>query len=489
MTDRSIAVGTRRVRGALIASTLVLAILAGCSTPTGPAPPNEHTEGQALPLVHHHLPGARPVAAGALAGIEGGYSPTGAPAFEPTIGATSSGALFVASFRPNGTHILRSLDGGAVWTDVGPFLGPTGFPQVPSSNDPFLYVDPWTDRIHKFDMHATLGMTLETSDDEGATWTLARPAFGAPPVRQDHQSLASAPPRTSSPQGYANVLAYCVNRGVPQVGAWCSTSHDGGLAWTPLLPGYPAGEPQCEGLHGHLVGGADGRFYRGNPACDGPAVYRSDDEGITWTQHVLPGQVGLLLNGDPRQSHEIAVAVDEENQVYALWIGGDGLPYMASSRDLGESWLGPWMVGAPMVTAAGFPAIAAGAAGRVAFAYVATQAPDGFDGPQTGTAWFGFLGFTMDALGDEPVLATVQVDPPSDPLYHNACGNVRCGGLGDFIGMVIDPSGRPWVAMAHEANHDEGIVATLVKGPALRGDPLALPALEWASAMPASRPS
>ena len=38
---------------------------------------------------------------------------------------------------------------------------------VPNSNDPYVYVDKWTDRIMKFDMHALLGMTVEWSDNEG----------------------------------------------------------------------------------------------------------------------------------------------------------------------------------------------------------------------------------------------------------------------------------------------------------------------------------
>ena len=44
-------------------------------------------------------------------------------------------------------------------------------PPVANSNDPYVYVDPWTDRIMKFDMHALGGMTVEWSDDEGQSWT------------------------------------------------------------------------------------------------------------------------------------------------------------------------------------------------------------------------------------------------------------------------------------------------------------------------------
>ena len=57
---------------------------------------------------------------------------------------------------------------------------------VGNSNDPYVYVDPWTDRIMKFDMHALLGMTVETSDDEGETWS-PLPTGASGTSIQDHQ--------------------------------------------------------------------------------------------------------------------------------------------------------------------------------------------------------------------------------------------------------------------------------------------------------------
>ncbi|MDP6847064.1 MAG: hypothetical protein QF366_05465, partial [Candidatus Poseidoniia archaeon] len=53
------------------------------------------------------------------------YYGTGFDTFEPTIGITSSGAIFFTSWNGagDGTHIIRSLDQGQTWEDVGPFLG------------------------------------------------------------------------------------------------------------------------------------------------------------------------------------------------------------------------------------------------------------------------------------------------------------------------------------------------------------------------------
>jgi hypothetical protein len=58
------------------------------------------------------------------------------------------------------------------------------------------------------------------------------------------------------------------------------------------------------------------------------------------------------------------------------------------------------------------------------------------------------------------------------------CGNVRCGGFGDFIDVEIDGEGRPWIALAHNAGgFEEAIIGTFISGPALYGELRALPEL------------
>ena len=73
------------------------------------------------------------------------YYGTGFDTFEPTIGVTGSGAIFFTNWNGagEGTHIIRSLDQGQSWEDVGPFLGGDegGSGQTPNSNDPYIYVD------------------------------------------------------------------------------------------------------------------------------------------------------------------------------------------------------------------------------------------------------------------------------------------------------------------------------------------------------------
>ena len=73
----------------------------------------------------------------------------------------------------------------------------------------------------------------------------------------------------------------------------------------------------------------------------------------------------------------------------------------------------------------------------------------------------------------------MAVNQPNDPLdVTSDCGNVRCGGFGDFIDVEIDDEGRPWIALAHNAGgFDEAIIGTLTEGPALFGDLAYLPVL------------
>lgn len=407
---------------------------------------------------------------GDLGATAGTYYTTGAPTFEPTIGTTSTGAIFMTSFRGtgDGTHIMRSQDQGQSWVDVGPFLGPTEIGQVPNSNDPYLYVDPWTDRVYKFDMCLTLsGFCVEYSDDEGDTWMLISVATGEQPAL-DHQSLVAVPAEAVglTTVGYPNALVFCVNRGPNAAGSWCSTSLDGGIAWTPLVPGYPTGTLQCTGLHAHLSSGADGAIYRGQPSCDGPAVYRSLDGGMSWSEHTITSEVGIQQG-----SHEVATAVDAAGGVHAFWIGSDGLPYLASSADQGETWGDPRMVAPPGVTATGFPTIEAGDDGRVAFAYIGSTADGGYGAAAADMDWNGYIGVVVNAFDGSMAVATTSVNHVDDPLAEGlACGAIRCGGFGDFIDVAIDPEGRPWAALSHNGQGNTGIVGTLTGGPVLRGN-------------------
>ena len=113
----------------------------------------------------------------------------------------------------------------------------------------------------------------------------------------------------------------------------------------------------------------------------------------------------------------------------------------------------------------GFPVVTAGGDGTVAFGYV---------GDTGGDIWNGYLTIATDVFNDNPLFTTVQVNLPGDPIDTEvACGYNRCGGLGDFLDMSVDQYGRPWFGLSHNIA-DRGIFATIVAGPSLRGEIMAL---------------
>ena len=398
----------------------------------------------------------------------GTYYGIGYSTFEPTIGITSSGTIVMTNYRGSGdgTHIIRSQDQGMTWDDIGPFNPVFPIGQVPNSNDPYLYVDPWTDRIVKFDMHALTAMFFEYSDNDGESWSIPFSAYGyySP---QDHQSIASMPVPEGVTAFHEVIYVFCINTGSSALGPQCSRSLDGGHEWDLQRPGYPIGTPQCSGLHGHLAGSPDGTIMRGNPSCDGPAVYRSEDGGYSWTEHTISTTIGMQ---EGWHDHEVAVAADAEGNIFAMWISNGQKPYVAYSRDKGETWSEPWMVAAPGVNETGFPTIFAGDEGRVAFGYIGEG--DDFGG------WSGYMGVVTDAFSEHPLITTVAVNDPNDPLdISDDCGDVRCGGFGDFIDIEIDDDGRPWIALAHNVEGGMGIAGTYITGPSLIGDVAQLPEL------------
>ena len=393
---------------------------------------------------------------------KGTYYGIGFSTFEPTIGITSADNLYMTSWGngPGGsTAIIRCTD-MIEMVDVSSYSCENTYQgAVANSNDPYVYVDRWTDRIMKFDMHALAGMTVEWSDDEGETWgPFGLASFATGYSVQDHQTIASSPYNAAF---HETTWVFCVN------GNWqsplCSTSNDGGLTWGPEVPGAPV---NCNsgGLTGHMVGANDGNFYRGNPSCDGEgySIYRSTNGGLTWTEHELPTDVTGMA--DTWNFEEAQVYPDEENNLHAMWMGADDLPYYSYSFNQGDSWSAPLMIAPPGLNGTGFPAVAAGDSGKVAFAYL---------GDTGGDTWNGYISIMTDSFSETPLITTVQVNEFGDPLSLEAdCGYNRCGGFGDFIDILVDNHGRAWFGLSHNIGNNlqnEGIYGTTMVGPSLRG--------------------
>ena len=391
----------------------------------------------------------------------GSYFGIGMSTFEPTIGITSADNLYISSWgngpagstavvRCSGLIEMESLSDYSCENTYDPLL------PVANSNDPYIYVDRWTDRIMKFDMHALLGMTVEWSDDEGETFSPPTVATSAYSV-QDHQTITSAPYPAAL---HETTWVYCINGNAPH--PLCSTSFDGGNTWSPEVSGAPL-TCQSGGLTAHLEGAPNGNFYRGNIGCsgDGYSIYRSTDGGFTWSEHPLPTEQSGTA--DTWNGEEAQVAIDEDNNLHAMWMGLDNMPYYAYSRDDGSSWSEAMMIAPPAnISGTGFPVVTAGSEGRVAFGYV---------GDSGNNTWNGYLTVLTDAFVEHPLFTTVRVNPLDDPLdITEDCGYNRCGGFGDFLDMGVDQHGRPWFGLSHNVGGDVGIFATMVDGPRLRGD-------------------
>ena len=411
----------------------------------------------------------------------------GFESFEPTLGAASNGDLYFSitpTTRVAGwdASIAKSQDRGKTWKDVGPRL-PTQHSVPLETNDPYIYVDPGTDRVFTFHMSPILLCSVMTfSDDGGKSWQY-NPKGCSPTVVWDHQTMVAAKPRTLPTVGYPNILHQCVNA---VYAAMCSTSVDGGMNWGPSVAAYENDKATtlCGAQHGHLAAGPDGQVYLPTSRCgEKPMVYISDDDGLTWRQSVIADMDTPFV--DP------SVSVDSKGNLYASFIDERGFLYLATSTNNGKKWSKPVEIAKGYT--ANMPVIAAGDPGKVVVAYPATNdLPKGYDtkgyleGNQADLAkkisWGGNLTVSHNALSSKPSFQT-KVATGSDPLGRGkiCVRGTRCEYLVDFIEAVIGPDGRPYAAFsdgcidacstsATEPNKEGtgvGVMATLQTGPRL----------------------
>ena len=368
----------------------------------------------------------------------------GHDAGEPTIGVTDDDHVFVAATEGAAVgagffvraDVMRSTDAGRTWDEVTPKI--SGEPVHTHTGDPYVFVDDTGkgSRVFTIDLQGYVCSLISFSDDEGETWQTT--PFGCGRPVNDHQTLFSAPPVTSTTIGYPNVIYYCFH---DVVSSSCTKSLDGGLEFTPSgTLSFEGTDLQsgelCGGLHGHGVGDRRGAIYVPKVHCGLPAIAISRDEGATWERHLVSKMRGA--------GHEASVAVDRAGNIYFAYISEALLPYLVVSRDGGETWGKPMMVGSPGVAQASLPSIAVNDAGDVAFVYMGSENPDGdHSNRQT---WNGYITRTSNALARRPSFESAQANPDRDPLLRGDCPQVKCGPVYDFIDVVVDERGTAWAA-------------------------------------------
>lgn len=371
---------------------------------------------------------------------------------EPSIGLTGQGTLFVypAMHAPNealgageqftGMGIARSKDEGASFDRrISEVAGAPGTNFHPYTADPFMFVDPYTDRVFMEDLAVPPFncANLSYSDDDGDSWTQA---VGGCFV-WDHVGYGSGPATVSSPS-WPVVIQRCAitlfATTLASEASGCQKTLDGGATWEP--PGDPAffGGPDglpyvpstCHGAVHHVFVDHRGWTWLGRDWCGtGPWIALSKDEGATWTH--------LHVDDAPLEWHDVGVGVDSAGTAYAFWISADERPLLSVSKDDGATWSEPWDIAPPGLTAAGMSNIAPGGAGKAGFSYAGTF--EGMGGVHAVLA----AGYGLDT--DSPVFVS---GVPLEPINPGDCSGGLCDGQADFLDASVGPDGTVWGSYA-----------------------------------------
>jgi hypothetical protein len=440
-------------------------------------PDRKNGDGQALSggrAVAHHAGGIRVTDKGAVAQApDGRFFRLGINGWEPSLGVDSKGRIFYqarnADLRP---QVMRSTNEGHTWKKVSPMIA--GAPAQPLSLDPLLYLDKDTDRVFTNNIPPDITcQPVSFTDDAGETWTTSGVCG-----HFDHQNIFTgpAPEGGDQPSGYPNVVYYCAINLVMLSGTstatTCGRSLDGGMTWlptgepayiTPIPPRDDQTEPWCDGAVGHGFVGDDGTVYLPRVWCGQPFLSISKDEGLTWDAVQVADNGGI--------GHEAGIAADSRGNLYYTWVAEDGLPYLALSRDGGEKWGPPMMIGPPDLKRSRLPAIDIGDDGKIAITYVGSESP-GKKAEEW--AWNAYITMTEDALAKDPLFYSGTVNSKKHPLSVGGdCGAVRCHTLGDFFDVVIATDGTPWVSFVDSCFDPDACIDTFenvgVRGEAVVG--------------------
>jgi hypothetical protein len=356
---------------------------------------------------------------------------------EPSLGVAPDGTLYA-----NGRYLLApsSINTGAIWAskDGGVSWKFLAAPTVTPDNDPDLAVD--KDGTIWFDtLTATYCNSAASSRDKGATWTMS-PIACFPPSG-DRQYIIPTEKGTAylySHHGQTNWQ--CVIK-----------TTDYGRTWLPSGCVDQQFPPGSLGRSGWGGGGfwnekrnsvwmtftwtESGVWYAG------AGVTR--DGGATWSlvkvKNMGGQRVGLGL---------VVGAADAAGNVYLSWAETqnktDLTVWMVSSTDDGRTWSAAKRVDAGTNSKV-FPAITAGAPGKVAIAYYEADERERPLNVSGKAAWNVTLAWTDDALADQPAWQRGQLSTGSlrhGPICPNGSSCPANRQLLDYFALKTMPDGR-----------------------------------------------
>ena len=282
----------------------------------------------------------------------------GINAGEPSIGVNwKSGRVLLQAH----TQTLRVTFNDGVSPATAMWEDKSGMPPIctaPTSFDPILFTDHATGRTFESQLIPTPVLSSLTclTDTDGDSWTPSE--GGGIGSGIDHQTLGGGPFTAGLPGplgAYPDAVYYCSQ----DVGAaFCSSSRDGGLTFSPAVPIYAA--TACNGLHGHVKVAPDGTVYVPNKGCGGTVLGRtvqavavSTDDGVTWSLRPVPTSSPGI--SDP------SVGIGVSGTVFFGYQSGNGHPHVAVSRDRGQTWTNDQDVGMAFgIQNTVFPAVVAG---------------------------------------------------------------------------------------------------------------------------------
>jgi hypothetical protein len=395
----------------------------------------------ALAAVAAAVPGATAGAGGSAKPRFAAYaapSGVGDEAGEPTLGADPRTGQVYFQAGPRTLAVTFDGRGGSRWRDVSPLL------EGLYTLDPILETDRVTGRTFTSQLD-TYCSRMAYTDDRGETWTQVPLGCGIGALF-DHQSVGTGAfrPGTEPLGSYPNAVYYCAQTVAT---ANCSTSLDGGFTFLPANVAWTAAT--CDTAHGHLQAAPDGTVYLPPETCGGHAgLARSDDNGRTWTVHVVPGSTF----GD---AMDPSVGVGSDGTVYYAWGGRDGAgpggaAYVSVSRDRAETWTKPVALGRDLhVRNTRFVSVVAGDGDRAAVSFLGTTT--GGDGSLPGFTgeWHEYVSFTWDRGRH---WTTVDATPRAPVQVGGICTSgtlcTQDRNLLDFADLTIDPKGRVLAAIA-----------------------------------------